>query len=47
MNKEESILELFLNEPAKQWHFEEILKSKDKQTAGNALAEKVYKRESD
>lgn len=26
MNKEESILELFLNEPAKQWHFEEILK---------------------
>ncbi|MBU2638988.1 MAG: nucleotidyltransferase domain-containing protein [Nanoarchaeota archaeon] len=26
MSKEESVLELFLNEPAKQWHFEEILK---------------------
>lgn len=26
MSKEEIILELFLNEPAKQWHFEEILK---------------------
>ncbi|MDD4878428.1 MAG: nucleotidyltransferase domain-containing protein [Candidatus Nanoarchaeia archaeon] len=25
MSKEEIILELFLNEPAKQWHFEEIL----------------------
>lgn len=26
MSKEENILELFLNEPTKQWHFEEILK---------------------
>lgn len=26
-SKEESILELFFNEPSKQWHFEEVLKT--------------------
>lgn len=27
MNKREAVLELFFNEPTKQWHFEEIIKA--------------------